>query len=377
MINYINLILLLLACGFSAFLFWCYLSWRRISEVSSEGSFPPTKLSVIIAARNEEKNIIKCLEALCNQDFPDQLVEIILVNDHSSDKTAELTKNFINEHSSRLIKLLSLPVGDGGSKKDALTLGISAATNDFILITDADCLVPPTWLSSMMGFFLHNNAQFLAGPVSINSEKSLFAKIQSLEFMGLVGISAAGISRKKPIMCNGANLMFSKKVFEEVKGFDAPEHFASGDDTQLLIKISKLYPEAVYFLKDKGAIVRTEGAKGRNDFLQQRKRWAGKIPFALSAFTVSIAVLAWFTHAFLVLSLILGVIYGLSPYFVASLGLIFTCEYLLLKSMASFFNKHSVLKLILPMQLFYWIYIVLIGAIAPLSKFQWKGRIRR
>lgn len=377
MIAYTQVILLLLSIGFSAFLFWCYFSWRRIPEELAMGSISPTKLSVIIAARNEEKNIIKCLEALCNQDFPAQQVELIFVDDHSSDNTVVLIRQFINEHSDRTIKLLSLKNDEGSSKKDALTLGVSAATNDCILITDADCLVPSTWLSAMTRFFLAKNSQFLAGPVSIDSEKSLFAKIQSLEFMGLVGIAAAGIINKVPIMCNGANLMFSKKVFNEVGGFDSPEHFASGDDTQLLIKVSKLYPDSVHFLKDKRAIVRTEGAVSIEDFLQQRKRWAGKIPFALSTFTISVAILSWLTHAFLVLSLILGIIYSLSLYFIASLGMIYTCEYLLLNSMARFFNKYSVLKLILPLQLFYWIYIVLIGAIAPLSKFQWKGRITR
>ena len=157
--------------------------------------------------------------------------------------------------------------------------------------------------------------------------------------------------------------MFSKKMFNEVGGFNAPRKFASGDDTQLLIKASKLNKGGVHFLKDKRAIVFTKGAVSWEDFLQQRKRWAGKIPFALSSFTVSIAILAWFTHAFLLASLILGIIYGLSPYFAVSLGLIYSCEFLLLNSMATFFNNHSILILILPMQLFYLIYILLIDII--------------
>ncbi len=375
MMDHTLIVLFLLALGFSIFLLWCYLVWKRIPEEVSDYSSPRAKLSVIIAARNEEKNISSCLEALSNQDFPAENVELIIVDDHSDDETPRLITDFITKHPHRVIKFLSLNENQGGSKKESLTMAISEASNDIILITDADCIVPTTWQSSMLDFYLKKNATFLAGPVSVNSSESLFAKIQSLEFMGLVGIAAAGIRSNKPIMCNGANLMFSKKMFNEVGGFSAPKNFASGDDTQLLIKASKLNNGDVYFLKDKRAIVSTKGAVSWDGFLQQRKRWAGKIPFALSTFTVSIAILAWFTHAFLLASLTLGIIYGLSPYFILSLGLIYSCEFLLLNSMATFFNKHSILRLILPMQLFYWIYIVLIGVIAPLGKFRWKGRI--
>ncbi|TAH37948.1 MAG: glycosyltransferase [Bacteroidetes bacterium] len=374
MMEFTMFFLVLLSLAFSVFLLWCYLSWKRIPEEVSAYQPPQAKLSLIIAARNEEKNILTCLEALIHQDFPEELVELILVDDNSEDDTASLINRFISQHPNRSVKFVILNERDGGSKKEALTIAISKASNDTILITDADCIAPQTWISSMHGFFLKKKAVFLAGPVSVNSTESLFGKIQSLEFMGLVGIAAAGISRNKPIMCNGANLMFSKSMFNEVGGFEAPRKFASGDDTQLLIKASKLNRGGVYFLKDKRAIVSTRGAVSMEDFLQQRKRWAGKIPFALSSFTVLIAVLAWFTHAFLLASLILGTIHGLSPYFILSLGLIYSFEFLLLNSMASFFNKHGILRLILPMQLFYWIYIVLIGVIAPLGKFKWKGR---
>lgn len=373
-----HFLLLLFSFFFSAFILCCYFTWRSIPTQNDTKEIGVQKLSVIIAARNEEKNILSCLEALSKQDYPSSLTEFILMDDQSQDGTCSLIQEFIASHRTMDIHLYNLSAGQGGSKKDAITFAISKVKNDIILMTDADCLMPYTWISSMINFFTKSNAHFVAGPVSIENENNIFSKVQSLEFMGLVGIAACGIQWRLPIMCNGANLMFSKKAFLDLGGFESTKKLASGDDTQLLIKMSKHKPESVFFLKDRKAIVNTRGSLDMNEFVQQRKRWAGKIPFALSAFTISIAVLSWLTHAFLLWALVEGVYKTqLDTYFVISLFPVLVSELLLLNSMSEFFKKRSLLWLFLPIQIFYWIYIVLIGAIAPLGKFNWKGRITR
>ncbi len=377
MIHVFSILVFLSVC-FSAFILWCYFSWKNIPEEDSTSSMTFKNLSVIISARNEEKNILACLNALSIQNYPFTHFEILVVDDHSEDETAKIVLEFISQHPELNINLIKLTGKEGGSKKAAITFAISKSRNDLILLTDADSIVPPTWIKSMQHYFLKQQALFIAGPVSIDSGRSMFTKAQALEFMGLVGIAAAGISRNRPVMCNGANLMFTKTIFEELKGFDAPVTIASGDDTQLLLKVSRHAPERVFFLKDSGAVVTTQGTSGRKEFVQQRKRWAGKIPFALTPFTIVIASLSWLTHAFLLLSLAIIITQeSMNMLFILSITLIFICELLLLNSMASFFHKRSLLWLFLPVQFFYWIYIVLIGAIAPFGTFQWKGRVTR
>ncbi len=361
---------------FSAFLFWCFWSWKKSVKEIVSSKANPEPVSLIVSARNEESTIRTFLNAIMDQDYPRHLLELIIVDDHSEDRTAGIINEFILHHPEMDIRLIQLKGDEEGSKKTAITLAVKAAKAGFILSTDADCVPSTSWISCMVAVFLEKNALFLAGPVDIKPGPGIFGKIQSLEFMGLVGITAAGIGERRPIMCNGANMMFTKTIFQDVGGFDAVRSFASGDDTQLLLKISKESPEKVFFIKEEGAIVSTQSAQSWNDFIEQRKRWAGKIPFALTSFTISIAVIAWFTHALLLLSLFLSLyLQKLPGLFLLSFSIIAICEFLLLNSLAGFFHRRTLLWLFLPLQFFYWIYIVLIGVIAPFGTFRWKNRI--
>lgn len=378
MIHLFEMILFIFSIIFSAFILCCFVFWKRIPTHAEESIDSAVRISVIVAARNEGQNIVACLDSFNNQNFPHSQTEFIIVDDHSTDNTTIVIRKYQVDNPNLNLQFFVLANEGLSSKKDAITFAISKAMSDIILITDADCIVPPGWIKNMLNHYLRNNALLLAGPVDMLPTRSLFGKIQNLEFMGLVGIAAAGISGNFPIMCNGANLMFSKKVFQQLGGFDAAEKLASGDDTQLLLKVHKFAPNKVFFNKDEKSVVLTKSAEGWDDFVQQRKRWAGKIPFALTTFTITVAVLAWFTHAFLLLSFSLSLIEGkFNTLFFASTALICICELLLLNSMSAFLKKRSLLWLFLPLQFFYWIYIVLIGLIAPLGTFHWKDRITR
>ncbi len=378
MIDTIYILTLLFSGALSLFIFWCYLSWIRIPFFNMTNKTSGISVSIVIAARNEENNIIACLNQIHKQDYPLSMFELIVVDDQSSDGTFSLVTKFAEEHPKLNLRLIKMSDHTLGSKKDALSIGISQSKFKTILVTDADCLPALTWLSTMVQCYQSKDARFLAGPVILAAAPGFFGKIQSLEFMGLVGIAAAGISKSVPIMCNGANMMFSKSVFTEVGGFDSTQKLVSGDDTQLLLKVAQKYPDKIFFNKSRNAIVSAAVQNGLSDFIEQRKRWAGKIPFALTSFTIGIAAIAWLAHVFLLFSLVLA-FYNqeLNPYFVLSSALLVGCEFILLNSMATFFQRRDVLWLFLPVQIFYWIYIVLIGAIAPLGTFKWKDRTSR
>ena len=238
-----------------------------IPSASSTG----IKISIIIPARNEEENIGVLLAALQKQTYPAALYEVIVVDDHSSDKTAAVVQRYPG------VKLLQLKEENINSyKKKAIETGITAATGDMIVTTDADCIANPGWLQTIAAFKKETNAVFIAAPVVLNGNNSLLQIFQVIDFIVLQAITGASVHKKIHSMSNGANLAYERKVFYDVNGFEGVDHIASGDDMLLMHKIWKQYPEEVHYLKSKDAIVSTQPMKTWKDFFNQRIRWASK-----------------------------------------------------------------------------------------------------
>ncbi|HNP49121.1 MAG TPA: glycosyltransferase family 2 protein, partial [Bacteroidia bacterium] len=274
-----------------------------------------------------------------------------------------------------IIRLLKLNTSKGGSKKEAITYAVQHAGNEILLTTDGDCIVPDSWIRTFVNAHSLQDVAFVAGPVSFLSGGGIFGSLQALEMMGLVGIAGAGIQSGKPMMCNGANISYTKSAFLKVDGFSSGYQLASGDDTQLLIKISGLKNGKMVFVKNSSALVLGTSVNSLSRLWQQRKRWASKIPVALTPFTVSVAVVAWFAHALLLASLIVSCIQpaGL-PFFFVALVCKLGSEFFLLYSVCNQFNNRRLLLLFLPAQPLYWLYVTIIGILAPFGTYNWKGR---
>ena len=264
-------IIILLFVLYCILIIYYWLIWRSIPEFVPAQNLPQTKISVIIPARNEEANIGILLAALQQQTYPKELFEVIVVDDHSEDRTGAIVKQFND------VKLLSL--GDdaiNSFKKKAIEKGIAAAGGELIVTTDADCLPPGEWLQMIAAFKEKKKAAFIAAPVVINCNSSVVQIFQAMDFMVLQGITGAAVYKKSLSMCNGANLAYEKKVFDEVNGFVSIDHIASGDDMLLMHKIWKKYPGNVHYLKSGNAIVSTQPVKTWKEFFNQRIRWASK-----------------------------------------------------------------------------------------------------
>ncbi len=374
MTDLLSILLFILSLFFSVFLLFCAYYWNKIPYAFHQTN-NQEKVSIIIPVRNEQETITACLESLKDQQFPSSRMEVIVVDDQSEDETVTRVQVFSSRYPEVNIRLIRHTDPETGSKKKALAYAISHAGSGIILTTDADCLHPSRWVSSMLDYFLQKDAYLLAGPVDLLPDRTLTGMAQSLEYMGLTGIAAACLAGKVPVMCSGANLMFRKDIFEAVGAYNSSLDKASGDDTQLLLKINRYQKGRVYFIKSREAIVSTRVVTGIGDLIQQRKRWAGKIPSALNGFTIFIAVIAWCTHALLLLMLIMSLLKGkVSAWYLLSVSVLVISEFMLLNSLATFFQRRKLLYLILPLQIFYWTYITLIGLIAPFSTFRWKGR---
>lgn len=228
-------------------------------------------VSVVVAARNEERRIARCLDALSRLDYPADRLEVVVVDDGSSDGTAASARAY--ERREPLVRVLSSDAHGTNKpqgKAAALTVGIAGARGEIILTTDADCVVAPSWARVMVSFFAPS-VSMVAGPVLENAGGSFFGKMESLEFLGLVTTGAGLIGAGRPIICNGANLGYRRAAFEAVGGFGG-----ANDDEALMNRIVHRNIGRIVFAADRGAVVETESDNSAWKFFWQRVRWAAK-----------------------------------------------------------------------------------------------------
>lgn len=365
----ITIVFLLL---YALLIFFYWREWKKLSCYHLSNSTDKTFISIIVPARNEEKNIALLLTALSEQSYPKHFFELIVVDDFSTDATASIVKNFPSDNF-----FLGQPdtVSELSSKKRSIEAGIQKAKGELIVTTDADCIPPLYWLETINDFYVTKNAAFIAAPVKFSHDSSLLQIFQSLDFLTLQGITAASVSANFHTMCNGANLAYQKKAFANVNGFEGIDKVATGDDMLLMYKIWRQQPQKIFYLKNKEAIVTTEPMRTWKDFLMQRKRWASKT-LVYDDYRI-IAVLA-FVYLFncLFIALVIASLFN-SFFWWYALGfwIIKTViELPFIYSVADFFGEKKMVKFLFFFQPLHIFYTVLIGFISQFGKYEWKGR---
>ena len=365
----LSFVILLFVC-YSILILYYWQSWKAIPEFKASLPATDTTISVIIPARNEEKNIGLLLEALKKQTYPADFFEVIVVDDHSTDSTARITQGF------SFVKLIRLVEDSINSyKKKAIEKGIEAASGELIVTTDADCIPPANWLKTIAACKEENNAVFIAAPVVFSTNNSLLQVFQSLDFLVLQGITAASVHKKIHSMCNGANLAYEKKAFEAVNGFSGIDTIASGDDMLLMHKIASQYPEQIHYLKTKDAIVTTSPMKTWRGFFNQRIRWASKAKnYDDKRITAVLLLVYLFNLSFLVLLVAGFWCYYYWLYF-AGLWIAKTIiEWPFLSSVAGFFEKKPLMKYFFFFQPLHIFYTIFSGLLGQFGRYEWKGR---
>lgn len=269
----IVILLIFLLISYISFIGFIWFAWNQIKIYQPQTYTASTKVSVIVPVKNEAKNIEQLLFDFNQQTY--QNFEIIIINDASSDNTLEILNQFSAGFE---LKIIDLKPSEKqiAYKKGAVQVGFQNTTGELILTTDGDCRVGKNWIATYAQFYEDKNAKFISGPVSFYQEVSWFERIQTIEFSSLIGSGASFMQLGYPNMCNGANLAYTKTVFEEVNAFQGNDQIASGDDEFLLHKIYEKYPNDVYFLKSPDVIVSTKAHQTWKGFYHQRKRWASK-----------------------------------------------------------------------------------------------------
>jgi cellulose synthase/poly-beta-1,6-N-acetylglucosamine synthase-like glycosyltransferase len=304
------------------------------------------------------------------QTLPSDQIEIIVVDDGSTDTTVTIIKSYADKG----VRLLELSNEIGG-KKAALTKGIAAAKHDIIVTTDADCTYPTNWLNTLLNYRSEQDAVFVAAPVKYTKENSFFEKFQSLDFLALQGITIAAVSKQFFNMCNGANLLYTKEAFEKVNGFEGIDHIPTGDDMLLMEKIDAAYPGKVKYCFSQEAIVETLPALGLKAFIQQRIRWASKSTTYKNTNIKLVLLLVYLVNLGL-LSLTLMSLYN--TYYLQSTLLLLLIktifEYPFMIRVTRFFDKQYLLPWFILAQPFHIVYTTLSASLSFFKSYEWKGR---
>lgn len=377
-------LLTFLACGlfviYGALIVSYQRAWNAIPVfVPASLDAAATRISVLIPARNEERNIVDCLRSLALQTYPKDLFEVIVLDDHSTDGTAAAVSGFIGGG----LRVSCLRMADvaqsavvSAHKKFAIETGVHASRGELIVTTDADCTFNTGWLATLAACYEEKGAQFIAAPVRIVARnRSLLSIFQILDFLTLQGITGAAVYKGFHSMCNGANLAYSKAAFDAVDGYRDIDAIPSGDDMFLMYKIWLRYPSKTFFLKSREAIVSTAAETTWKRFVNQRIRWASKADRYDDKRIFWVLLLVYFLNVLFIV-LPFGAIWNFwwLWLFLILLMVKTFVEYPFASSVALFFGQGDLMVYFAPLQPLHICYTVVIGWLGKFGSYQWKDR---
>jgi cellulose synthase/poly-beta-1,6-N-acetylglucosamine synthase-like glycosyltransferase len=332
-----------------------------------ESSSPKTTFSIIVPFRNEAENLPILLQSLEKLNYPTELFEVILVDDESND-------SWKLEDGRWKIEVLVIPNQrkSNSPKKDAIETAIQIAKHNWIVTTDADCLVPENWLEIFDTEIQETNAQMCVGSVGYVFESGFLHDFQNNDFLSLQGVTAGSFGIEKPFMCNGANFAYEKDFFKQLNGFEGNNNLASGDDVFLLQKALKAAPEKIAYLGNLN-IVFTKSCDSWKALIHQRVRWASKTSAYANWYPKILGIMVFLTN-------LSGLLLLAAPFYQFELIqltayfwiLKFGIDFMFLKFSSAYFRLPF--KNFLSSFLLYPFFTVLVVVKAMFGKFEWKER---
>jgi biofilm PGA synthesis N-glycosyltransferase PgaC len=329
------------------------------------------KVTIIIAARNEEHTISNCLTTIINQDISKQFVEIILVDDASNDNTFKIAAEILGRSG---IEHHLIQNQNHLGKKKSLVLAIEKSSSEFIVCRDADTFTQSErWLSSILNFMISNKKEFVICPVAIEYNNTFLSALQETEMSILSMFTISSSYFKTPFLCNGANLAFTKNIFYKTGAYKDHLHIPSGDDVFFLEQVNKIDPQTIGYLKDLNAVAYTFPEKKPGSFIHQKIRWSSKIFKTgsvinwLSAIIIGLTNITWIAAIFCLL--IGGPNSGLGLFFILSKLLI---DILLVFLASSFIKVKTKPLTVVAVGMIYPFYATLIAVLSMFVKPNWK-----
>ena len=340
--------------------------FNRMRRFSKAEFIPKTSFSIVVPFRNEKENLPNLLHSISLLNYPKELVEVILVDDDSDDEFRIQNLEF-------RIQMIKNVRKSNSPKKDAIETAIQIAKHDWIITTDADCLVQKDWLTIYDQYIQENEVEMVASGVCYIPKNGFLSAFQNLDFLSLQGATIGSFGINQPFMCNGANFAYSKSFFKELNGFQGNETIASGDDVFLLQKAVSVAPKKVGFLLAKESIVATNPVATWSDLFQQRVRWASKSTGYSSVYGKLLALVVFGGNLAWIVSFLLWLVGLLDQnIFMLFVALKFLIDFILLFKTANFFE--SKLQYVLASSLLYPFFSVSVAVYSLFGKYSWKGR---
>ncbi|MEG8946057.1 glycosyltransferase [Rosettibacter firmus] len=323
-------------------------------------------ITVVVAARNEENNILDCLKSLDNLIYPSNKIEIIIINDHSTDRTGEIIENFIKDKPKFKLIVPSKQIGSLKGKTNALANAIKIAKGEIILTTDADCIVSPTWAKTLVSYYQKDVG--LVGGFTTQQDYNAFAGMQAIDFIFLLTVASGALNLGKPLSCIGNNMSYRKSAYDEVGGYESLP-FSVTEDFNLLMAINRLKKYKIIYPLDAGALVTSKPCPDLKTLYWQKKRWGvGGIESDIIGYLIMLW--GYITHVSMILT----------P-FLFSFTALYLCffkifiDYFFIYPVYKKLNLKLKFKHFLAFEIYFIIYVIILPFIVFINpKVKWKGR---
>lgn len=343
------------------------LLWQALplSDVVSQEK----SVTIVVPFRNEEQALPALLQSFNALNTSFLSITYCFVDDHSTDKSNSIVQAFLAEKNGIL---LSLEAETG--KKAAVQLAWQHSSTDFIVQTDADCIVQCEWLQHLIAPFQNYEIQLVSGPVQFKEENEFWKKVVALDFAGLVAIGAAHIAWQKPMICNGANLAYRKTAIQKS---NLNTSKASGEDVFLLESVAhNLGTHSIYFCKKASAIVYTKGPETLREFWHQRLRWASKNGDYKNRQNLAILMFVWLYNLAIVVAVL-----TFNPFALTAAGFLIVVklqeETKFYTAFTPFFALKDTSKNLILGQPFHICYMAFLPLFSLFLKYQWKERVQK
>jgi glycosyltransferase involved in cell wall biosynthesis len=340
--------------------------YTKIKIFKPHAIIPENKFSVIVPFRNEANNLPQLLDSFSKLNYAKDRFEVVLIDDASSDGFE------LSDYEFKVV-ILDNKRTSNSPKKDAIVTAMDYVAYDWVITTDADCIVHEKWLVTLDAFIQQKRPEMVAGPVVYSGSNSFLGHFQQLDLASLQGATIGSFGLGKGFMCNGANLAYTKSLFMSLNGFEGNDGIASGDDVFLLQKAIAKYPEKVAYLKSESVIVTTQPVKDWKSLFYQRVRWASKTTHYQSCFGKILGIIIFIGNLCWVLGFgFWGLGYWPLEYQLLMVLLKFIVDGVLIV-MTNRFLKKPTQYLILG-SLLYPVFSVAVALYSIFEKYEWKGR---
>lgn len=345
------------------------IGWLRLPDYKQTEDRPGAMVSLVIAVRNEINNLRSLEACLSVIDYPQDKLEIILVDDHSDDGSLDIMKQFDLCN----LKVFSLPQNEEG-KKAAIAMGVTYSEGDVVLCTDADCSFKPQWVQTMVSYYIEKSPDIVFGGVNYSKTNTVWQQLMALEFSSLVACGAGAAGFGSAIYNNAANVLYRGGFIRENLQW-MEKNIASGDDVLFLQNAKKENGVKIDYIKSDDVWVTTDPPENFSAFLSQRIRWASKGRNYTDILAKVTGYVVFFTNLLLLSFLVLAIGFPpISIWFFIGFIVKITFDFVILSLYLISCNRFSLMKWFVLVELGYVIYAPVVGLMSRFLKYKWKGR---